>query len=47
MVGCLGVSETSGGSDVAALKTTARRDGDDYLITLSIRDVEQRYEGEI
>ena len=32
MVGCLGVSETSGGSDVAALKTTARRDGDDYLI---------------
>ncbi len=32
MVGCLGVSETSGGSDVAALKTTARRDGDDYVI---------------
>ena len=32
MVGCLGVSETSGGSDVAALKTTARREGDDYLI---------------
>ncbi len=32
MVGCLGVSEAGGGSDVAALKTTARRDGDDYLI---------------
>ena len=32
MVGCLGVSEVGGGSDVAALKTTARRDGDDYVI---------------
>ena len=32
MVGCLGVSEAGGGSDVAALKTSARRDGDDYLI---------------
>ncbi len=32
MVGCIGVSETGGGSDVAALKTSARKDGDDYLI---------------
>ena len=32
MVGCVGVSEAGGGSDVAALKTTARKDGDDYLI---------------
>ena len=32
MVGCVGVSETGGGSDVAALKTTARKDGNDYLI---------------
>jgi len=32
MVGCLGVSEAGGGSDVAALKTSARKDGDDYLI---------------
>ncbi len=32
MVGCIGVSEAGGGSDVAALKTTARKDGDDYLI---------------
>ncbi len=32
MVGCVGVSEVGGGSDVAALKTTARKDGDDYLI---------------
>jgi citronellyl-CoA dehydrogenase len=32
MVGCIGVSEVGGGSDVAALKTTARTDGDDYVI---------------
>ena len=32
MVGSIGVSEAGGGSDVAALKTTARKDGDDYLI---------------
>jgi citronellyl-CoA dehydrogenase len=32
MVGCLGVSEPGGGSDVAAVKTTARKDGGDYLI---------------
>ena len=32
MVGCIGVSEVGGGSDVAALKTTARKDGADYII---------------
>ena len=32
MVGCIGVSEVTGGSDVAALKTTARKDGGDYVI---------------
>ena len=32
MVGCIGVSEAGGGSDVAALKTFARKDGDDYVI---------------
>ena len=32
MVSCIGVSEAGGGSDVAALKTYARKDGDDYLI---------------
>ena len=32
-VGCLGVSEPGGGSDVAAVKTTARSDGDDYVIS--------------
>jgi citronellyl-CoA dehydrogenase len=32
MVGCIGVSEAGGGSDVAALKTTARKEGDDYVI---------------
>jgi citronellyl-CoA dehydrogenase len=31
-VACLGVSEPGGGSDVAAIKTTARRDGDYYVI---------------
>ncbi len=31
-VGCLGVSEPGGGSDVAALRTSARHHGDDYLI---------------
>lgn len=29
---CLGVSEVGAGSDVASIKTTARRDGDDYVI---------------
>jgi citronellyl-CoA dehydrogenase len=32
VVACLGVSEAGGGSDVAAVKTTARVDGGDYLI---------------
>ncbi|MEJ5999216.1 acyl-CoA dehydrogenase family protein [Paucibacter soli] len=32
LVGCLGVSEAGGGSDVAAIKTSARKDGDDYVI---------------
>jgi citronellyl-CoA dehydrogenase len=33
MVACLGVSEAGGGSDVAAIKTTARKDGGDYVIS--------------
>ncbi|WP_017930713.1 acyl-CoA dehydrogenase family protein [Robiginitomaculum antarcticum] len=32
MVACIGVSEPSAGSDVAAIKTKARKDGDDYII---------------
>jgi citronellyl-CoA dehydrogenase len=32
MVGCIAVSEPGGGSDVAAVKTSARSEGDDYVI---------------
>lgn len=32
LVACLGVSEVGSGSDVASIKTTARKDGDDYVI---------------
>ncbi len=32
-VACLGVSEVGAGSDVASLRTTARKDGGDYVIT--------------
>src|SRR5690606_17043595 len=31
-VACLGVSEVGAGSDVASIKTVARKDGDDYVI---------------
>ena len=31
-VGCLGVSEVGSGSDVASIRTVARKDGDDYII---------------
>ncbi len=32
MVACIGVSEPGAGSDVAAIRTTARKDGGDYLV---------------
>ena len=32
-VGCIGVSEPGAGSDVAAIKSVARKDGDDYVIS--------------
>ncbi|MAW79640.1 MAG: acyl-CoA dehydrogenase [Parvularcula sp.] len=31
-VACLGVSEVGAGSDVASIKTTAKKDGEDYII---------------
>lgn len=33
MVGCIGVSEPGAGSDVAGVKSVARKDGDDYVIS--------------
>ena len=33
MVGCIGVSEPGAGSDVSAIKSFARKDGGDYVIT--------------
>jgi citronellyl-CoA dehydrogenase len=32
MVGCIGISEAHAGSDVAAIRTSARKDGGDYII---------------
>jgi citronellyl-CoA dehydrogenase len=32
IIGCIGVSEPGAGSDVAGLKTSAKKDGDDYII---------------
>jgi citronellyl-CoA dehydrogenase len=32
LIGCIGVSEPNAGSDVAAIRTRARRDGGDYVI---------------
>lgn len=32
-VGCIGVSEPGAGSDVSAIKSVARKDGDDYVIS--------------
>ncbi len=32
-VGCVGISEPGGGSDVAAVKSSARKDGGDYVIS--------------
>ena|SRR5690625_1012386 len=32
MIGCFGLTEADGGSDPGAMKTTARRDGDDWIL---------------
>ena len=44
-LGSIGVSEVGGGSDVATIKTTARKDGGDYLIDGSKHLDHQRHEG--
>ena len=33
LVACIGVSESGAGSDVASVRTEARKDGDDYVIS--------------
>ena len=37
MVGCIGVSEPGAGSDVSAIKTVARKDGDDDALAATVR----------
>jgi glutaryl-CoA dehydrogenase len=37
LIGCFGLTEPSGGSDPAGMLTTARRDGDDWILTGSKR----------
>ena len=32
LIGCLGITEPGAGSDVAGIRTTAKRDGDEYVI---------------
>ena len=37
-IGCLGITEPGAGSDVAGIRTTAIRDGDEYVIN-GVEDV--------
>lgn len=46
MVGSIGVSEPNAGSDVASIKTTARKDGDDYIINGSKMWITNAYQAD-
>jgi hypothetical protein len=46
-VACIGVSEPGGGSDVAAIKTTARREGGDLVINGSKMWITNGFQGEV
>ena len=44
-VSCIGVSEPGAGSDVAGIKTTAKREGDDLIINGSKMWITNGYQG--
>lgn len=46
LVGCIGVSEVGAGSDVANIKTHARKDGDDFVINGGKMWITNGYQGD-
>ena len=47
IIGCLGMTEPSGGSDTAAMRTYAVRDGDEYVINGSKTFITNGYEADM